>query len=224
MGRFATVPYFWISVSCPVRCIFLEGLFFIVFPFSFQALRSASQVLDVSVRTQPRVVCQIPARMVGVLVDDNLIAVPVPAHHDVVIVRGDVPVEIVEPEAFPVSSRHHEYMLRSKAPGEVSVCPRRIDVEMRVVGATIMPDPFVVLGVNVRNFRMTFLVRPNAVLGRRLGLPSCRFRSARSPGSRRGSRAVSRNVSTAKRRGFTAAVLLPTPPLLLRNSSHANQN
>src|ERR1022692_1308284 len=162
--------------------------------------------------------------MVGVLVGDNLIAVPVPAHHDVVIVRGDVPVEIVEPEAFPVSSRHHEYMLRSKAAGEASVRPRRIEVVMRVVGATIMPDPFVVLGVDVRNFRMTFLVHPNPVLGRRWGVPPCRVRSARSPGSRRGSRPASRNVSTANRRWFTAAVLLPAAPLLLRKSSHASQN
>src|ERR1017187_2350247 len=115
--------------------------------------------------------------MVGVLVDDNLIAVPVPAHHDVVIVRGDVPVEIVEPEALPVSPSKHEHMLRSKAAGEASVRPRRIEVVMRVVGATIMPDPFVVLGVNVRNFRMTLLIHSNAVLGHSRGLlPSCRLR------------------------------------------------
>src|ERR1035441_3714789 len=162
--------------------------------------------------------------MVGVLVDDNLIAVPVPAHHDVVIVRGDVPVEIVEPEALPVSPSKHEHMLRSKAAGEASVRPRRIEVVVRVVGATTMSDPLIVLGVNVRNFRMTLLIRPNAVFRRRLGLPSCRFRSARSPGSRRGSRTASRNVSTANRRGFTAAVLLPAAALLLRISSHANQN
>ena len=115
-------------------------------------------------------------------------------------------------------------MLRSKAAGEASVRPRRIEMVMRVVGASTMSDPLIVLGVNVRNIRMTFLVHPNAVLGHRLGLPSCRFRSARSPGSRRGSRAASRNVSTAYRRWFTAAVLLPTAPLLLRKSSHANQN
>ena len=162
--------------------------------------------------------------MVGILVDHDLIAAPIPSRHDVVIVRGDVPVEIVEPESFPVSSPQHEYMLWSKATGEASVCPRLIEVVMRIVGATIVSDPFIVLGVNVRNIRMTFLVHPNAVLGHRLGLPSCRFRSARSPGSRRGSRAASRNVSTANRRGFTAAVLLPTAPLLLRKSSHANQN
>src|ERR1035438_4173252 len=114
--------------------------------------------------------------MVGVLVDHDLIAVPVPAHHDVVIVRSDVPVEIVEPEALPVSPSKHEHMLRSKAAGEASVRPRLIEVVMGVVGATSMSDPLIVFGVNVRNIRMTCLVHANAVLGHRLGLPSCRLR------------------------------------------------
>src|SRR5665647_3825073 len=105
---------------------------------------SISQVLDVSVRAEPRIVCQIPAGMVGVLVDHDLIAAPVPALDDGVIVRGDVPVIITKPEAFPVSSRHHEYMLRSKATGEASVCPRLIEAEIPIVGATIMSDPLIV--------------------------------------------------------------------------------
>src|ERR1039457_6550880 len=104
--------------------------------------------------------------MVGVLVDHDLVATPVPACDDVVIVRGDVPVETIKPEAFPVSSRKHEHMLRSKATGEASVYPRLIEVVMRIVGPTIMSDPLIIRGVNVRNVRMTFLVRGNVVLNR----------------------------------------------------------
>src|ERR1017187_2161729 len=140
--------------------------------------------------------------MVGVLVDHDLIASPVPARDDVVIVRRDVPVEIVKPEAFPVSSRKVEYMLRSKATGEASVYPRLIEVVMRIVGPTIMSDPLIIRGVNVRNVRMTFLVHGNVVLNRGIGLlTSCRGRSARRPGSLRGSGTASGNVSTANRRG-----------------------
>src|ERR1039458_7149487 len=106
--------------------------------------------------------------MVGVLVDHDLIASPVPARDDVVIVRRDVPVEIVKPEAFPVSSRKVEYMLRSKATGEASVYPRLIEVVMRIAGPTIMSDPLIIRGVNVRNVRMTFLVQ--------IGRASCRER------------------------------------------------
>src|SRR5271157_767787 len=113
--------------------------------------------------------------MIGVLVDHDLIASPVPARDDVVIVRGDVPVEIAKPEALPVSSRKHEYMLRSEAAAEASVCPWLIDVVMRIVGATVMSDPLIVLGVNVRNVRMTSLVHLNVVLGRGLLTP-CRGR------------------------------------------------
>src|ERR1039458_383529 len=156
--------------------------------------------------------------MVGVLVDHDLIASPVPA-------RDDVPEKIAEPEAFPVSSRKHEYMLRSKATGEAPVCPRLIDVIMRIVGATIMSDPLIVLGMNVRNFRMTCLVHGNAVLGRGSGLLTpCRGGSARRLGSLRGSRTASGNVSTANRRLVTAAAWRLIAPLILRKSKHANQN
>jgi hypothetical protein len=49
--------------------------------------------------------------MVGVFVDHNLIASPIPAGDDVVIVKGDVPIEIAESEAFAVPSRQHKYVL-----------------------------------------------------------------------------------------------------------------
>ena len=115
-------------------------------------------------------------------------------------------------------------MLPSKAAGEASVRPRLIEMVMRIGGAAAMPDPLIVLGVNVRNLRMTFLVRANAVLGRGRGLlPSCRFRSTLSPGRLYRSRTASRNVSTANRRRVTAPALLPALPLLLRKRCHANQ-
>ena len=89
--------------------------------------------------------------MVGVLVDHDLIASPVPVGDDVVVVRRDVPEEIVKPEALRVSSRKHEYMLRPKAAAEVPVRPRQIEMVMGIVRASIVSDPLIVLGVNVRN-------------------------------------------------------------------------
>ena len=162
-----------------------------------------------SVRAQPRVVGKIPANMVWILVDHDLIASPVPTRNDVEIVRGDIPVEIIEPEALRVSSRKHEYMLRSKTAAEMSVCPWLSEMVMRIGSATIVPNPFIVLRVNVRNVRMALLVHFHVILGRRLPGPGG-GRSARRLGSPRGSRTVSRNVSTANR-GMTApAVGLPT--------------
>src|SRR5580692_3342194 len=124
--------------------------------------------------------------MVGVFIDHDLIATPVPVFDDVVIVRGDVPVKIAKPEAFPVSPRKCEYMLRSKATGEAPVRPWLLEVVMRIGGSTIVPDPSIVPGIDVRHARMTLPVRCNVVLGRGSGLlTSFSRRSARRLGRAR---------------------------------------
>ena len=112
-------------------------------------------------------------------------------------------------------------MLRSKATGEVSVCPRLSELVMRIVGATIMSNPFITLDINVRNIRVTLLVHGNVVPGRGIGLlTSCRGRSARRRRSPRGGRTASGNVSPADR-GMSTAAGRRTAPLILRKSSHA---
>jgi hypothetical protein len=117
-----------------------------------------------------------------------------------------------------------------------------IEVEIPIVGATIVSHPLIVR-VNVRNFRMTCLVHGNAVPARAIGLLAwlvpgraiglltarrgCGARRLGSP--RRGSGTASGNVSTANRLGAAAAALvpaalLPTAPPILSKSSHANEN
>src|ERR1017187_8838218 len=73
--------------------------------------------------------------MVGVVVNHDLIATPVPTLYDRVIVRRDVPIKIAKPEPLPVSSRHHEYMLRAKAGREASVRPGLVHAGVRIVAA-----------------------------------------------------------------------------------------
>jgi len=167
---------------------------------------SASQVFNVSVSTQTGVVGEIPANVVGILVDHDLIARPVPVCDDVVIERGDVPVKTAKPEAFAVSSRQHEDMLRSKTAAEMPVCPRLREVVMRIVRATLMSHPLVVPGVYMRNVRMALLVHFHVVLGRRL---RCLGRGPRRLGGLRGSGTVSGNVSTPNC-GVTASLRRPT--------------
>jgi hypothetical protein len=162
--------------------------------------------------------------MVGILVDHDLISSPIPPRDDTVIVRCDVPVEIVKPEALPISAAKDEDVLRSKATTEVSVCPRLLDSVVRIGRATIMSDPFIVLGMNVGNIGMPFLVHVNPVFLHGSGLVlSCRGRTMLRPGSRRRSGSASRNVPTSYRCGVTAAVRLPAPSFILRKSSHANE-
>jgi hypothetical protein len=82
-----------------------------------------------------------------------------------------------------------------------------------------MPDPLIVLGMNVRNCRMTFLVHGDVVLSRGIGLLS-----ARRLGSLRGSRASCGYVPTANRCGMTASAWLPTAPPVLGKRNGAKQN
>ena len=190
-------------------------------PKNSRRWRSVPQVFDVSVGAESRVIGEIPPNMVRILVDHELIASPVPVRHDVVIEGGDVPIVIAEPEAFPVSSRKIEYVLRTEAAAEMSVCPRLSEVIMRIVGATIVSYPSIVLGVDVRNVRMALPVHFHVVLGRRFGLltPVRRARRRRSPC---GSRTARGNVSAANRGMTTAAAV--GPAAVLPKSSRANEN
>jgi hypothetical protein len=134
--------------------------------------------------------------MVGVLVNDDLIATPVPVRDNVVIKCGDVPKEVPKPEAFPVSSHKQEW--RSKAACEAPVRPRVIEVVVRIVDACIVSDPSIVPGVDVRDVWVAFLVAVNTILG-----CSRVLLASGSSGRPRGSRAVSGNVSAANRCGVT---------------------
>src|ERR1039458_1036593 len=98
-------------------------------------------------------------------------------------------------------------MLRSKATSEASVCPRLSELVMRIVGTAVMSHPLIVIGVNVRKFRMTFLVCANAVLGNGGGLlPSRgRGRGHRPGGPGRGGGAGGGVAATPRRQGKDTA-------------------
>lgn len=102
--------------------------------------------------------------MIRVVVNHDLIALPVPVSDDGIVVGKNAPVKVVEPEALAVSSLKPEDMLGTDAPREVTMCPRVIQVEPGVVAASVVPHPFVVAGVYVRDFRMSLMVNGNAML------------------------------------------------------------
>ncbi len=56
-------------------------------------------------------------------------------------------------------------MLRSEATAKMAVRPRLSELEVRIAGATIVPDPSIVLCVHVRNVRLTLPVYFRVVLG-----------------------------------------------------------
>ncbi len=82
-----------------------------------------AEVLDVGVGAEPRVVGQVPAVVVGIFVDDDGIAVPIPIIGEVVVVGSYAEVEAPKPEAVAVSSAKVVRMAAAKAASEAAVFP-----------------------------------------------------------------------------------------------------
>ena len=162
--------------------------------------------------------------MVGILVDDDLIASPVPVGDDVVIERGDVPEPVVEPKALPVSASEREYVLGPKAARETSVRPGVIEVIMGIGGAAVVAHPTVILGVDVGDIRMAFPIHGNVVFIRGVGLLTTRRRRLLRLGSSGGSGTARGNMAAANLGLVTAAVRLSTPSSVLCENRHAQQH
>lgn len=143
--------------------------------------RSRSEILDVRVGPEARVVCEIPPGVIRVFVNHDVVAVPVPVRDDVIVVGSDVPIEVVEPKALPVSACKVEHVLRPEASGEASVRPRLIEVEMRIVGAAVVAYPSITARVDVRDVGVSRLVRGDVVFLGSCLLSGCRPWCGRRP-------------------------------------------
>jgi len=124
---------------------------------------------DVNVGAQPDVEGQIPAHMVRVFVDHDLVAVPQPVVAIVIIIGSNAEVEPAEPETVTPSARQAPNVMWSKSSRKVPVLPRVIQMVVRVSMAGVMPHPFAI-GVNVGSLRVLRRIRVIALLGFRLGV------------------------------------------------------
>ncbi len=126
-------------------------------------IRSAAQVLYVHVGSEPLVIGQIPAGVVGILVDHDVVAVPVPAI-DVGVVPGcNAPVEVIEPETVWAAAAKMPDMLRAESAGEVPVLVGSIHVVVGIVAAGIVTDPAAAI-VDVGCVGMSFVVAEAAII------------------------------------------------------------
>src|SRR5580693_9380368 len=103
--------------------------------------RLVAQILDVNIRAEPHVVGQVPADVVRVCVDDDLVGIPEPVAAKVQVGRRDAPVEIVEPEAAGSAARQVPDVAAAKAAGEHTVLPGMVEVIGSVVASCVMTDP-----------------------------------------------------------------------------------
>src|SRR5690349_1606245 len=92
----------------------------------------AALILEVSVGAESGIIGEIPADVIRIFIDHHPVAAPVPVCDYVVIVRRDVPVIVIEPEALTISSAEHEDMLPPESAVKAAPRPRLIDAIVRV--------------------------------------------------------------------------------------------
>jgi len=98
-----------------------------------------------SVGPQANVVRQIPADMVRIVIDHNLIAVPKPIGAKVQIVRGYAPIEVAKPETARASASQAPYVTLPDSTGESSMFKGLIEVVVGIIlpGIVATHSPFV---------------------------------------------------------------------------------
>ena len=110
------------------------------------------------VGSEAGVVGEIPARVIGVVIQHDVIAVPQPIVGVVVVVRRHAPVKAAEPEAVAASAFDAINVVPANFAAETSVFPNVILMVTSIVAASFMADPLIVLSMHVRSFGMAWLV------------------------------------------------------------------
>jgi len=130
-------------------------------------LRSKKNHVNVS--SQPAVVSEIIARVIGILVNGDWITIPVPIHYVGPVFGCNLKVIAVEPESLTVATLNMKYMTRSKAEPELAVREWVVHV-----GNVLMLDPLLPFNVRPGGRGSAALLRPAT-----LWLPTASLRSFR---------------------------------------------
>jgi hypothetical protein len=95
--------------------------------------------------------------VVGVVVDDDVVAIPEPVIAVGEVKGANAEVKTSKPKAVGTASAEAPNVTAADAAGEVAVLPRTIDVEAGIVASVVVSDPLAVV-VDVGSFGMTFMV------------------------------------------------------------------
>ena len=115
-----------------------------------------------NIRAQSDVVSDVPARMVRIVVKDDVVVVPVPVSYIAEIERGNAEIKSAKPEAAGAASGKTPASFTANWTGETTVLPRMIKVKPGVVVTEIVSDPLSVM-VDVGSFRMSLLIAERAL-------------------------------------------------------------
>jgi hypothetical protein len=122
-------------------------------PLFFLAQLLPSQVLHVGIGPKPDVIGEVPADVIGIVVDDDIVRIPEPAVTETNVVGSHGEEEASEPEAAGTSASEMPHMAATEATAEAAMLPGMIHVVMNVAAAGIVTDPFSTV-VDVRSVGM----------------------------------------------------------------------
>src|SRR4029453_3704938 len=89
--------------------------------------------LHVNVRAQPRVIGDVPAIVIGILVDHDLVRVPQPIAAERVVERRHAEEEAAEPKACRTTARQSKQVAIPEAATEAAVLVRTIEMKSFIV-------------------------------------------------------------------------------------------
>lgn len=119
------------------------------------------EIQNVNVGAKSYIVGEIPPRIVWVLVQHDVIAVPEPVITKGNISRCNAEVVAAEPEPIGAATTKPPYMMRTEFTREMTVLPRMIEVIVRI--AAVVPDPLIIPRINMRRVGMSGPVNVVAV-------------------------------------------------------------
>jgi hypothetical protein len=195
-----------------------------VAPSSFRGPLPSPEIHDVSIDSQPNVIGQVPAVMVGVGIDHDVVAIPEPVVGIVIVVRRNLGEEAADVESVAVPTVKAPDVLLTDPARKASVFPRMIEMIVGIVASGIVSHPLIVFRVDVRGFGMTLLIAEAAPLiflllrsGTPIGLRRTRCGRCRCARGRRPNRSgtASRNMSIAHAVIAATLLLLTAMALLL---------
>ena len=117
----------------------------------------SAEVLHVDIGAESHVVGKVPAWVVGIVVDHDLVVRPIPVIDVVQIKRSHTEVEAVKPKAVGPASADAPDVATAEATGEAAMFEGTIEVVACVVSSSVVSNPLAVV-VNVRGFGVALLV------------------------------------------------------------------
>lgn len=100
---------------------------------------------------------KVPADVVGILVDDNVVATPPPVVAVIEVKGSDTEVETAKPETAGSVSDNAPHVASTEAPLKVAMLPWMVNVETGFVASIVVANPFAV-AVDVRGLGVVFAI------------------------------------------------------------------